>query len=136
MSIRKDIFRIHVQPHMYFLVFHKDLKIGFGPALCLYIHGIEFLKFDCFGYEKGHYHIFNGITNKGRIYFEEETVEEQIQKTYSELCNLEKYLEESTLQRIRNYKIEIEFYMPSLEKAIEKLLEYEKLYSELRVLTD
>ena len=51
--IRKDICKIDIQDNLYFLVFHKTLTRGFGSSVSLYINNYEFLKFDCFGENKG-----------------------------------------------------------------------------------
>ena len=49
MSIRKDVLKIDIQENAYFLVYHKNIDIGFGPTVGLYLYNIEYLKFDCFG---------------------------------------------------------------------------------------
>ncbi|WP_075351824.1 hypothetical protein [Algoriphagus marinus] len=72
-----------IQDDVFFQVYWKSLPIGKGPAVILKAFGQEILKFDCFGKEKGHYHIAPNYDF--RIYFVEETIEEQIQRTILEL---------------------------------------------------
>ena len=63
------------------------------------------LKFDCFGEDKGHYHIYDNITNE-TIYFTEKTCEEQITRTSYELINnIGFYLNKSNIEGIKNFKI-------------------------------
>jgi hypothetical protein len=83
--IRKDPFKIDIQDNLYFLVFHKSIDCGFGPSVSLYINGYEFLKFDCFGRNKGHFHIYGKKSET--IFFTENTSLEQINKTSYELTN-------------------------------------------------
>jgi len=77
--IRKDLYIINVQKGLYLLVFHKTFNGGIGPALSVYINNYEYLKFDCFGDKKGHFHIYDNRKNE-TIFFSEKTCEEQINK--------------------------------------------------------
>ena len=60
-----------------------------GPAVFLVVHGWEILKFDCFGFPAGHYHVATpypfGIRKglQGRVLFPERTAEEQVERTIS-----------------------------------------------------
>jgi len=127
MQVRKDEYKIKIDKNIYFNVFHKKLDIGFGPAVSLYIHNIEFLKFDCFGKNLGHYHIFNGINNE-RIYFSEITVEEQINKILFELTNnINTFLLSSNNKKIKSLILPNDFNLKII--AIKnKMLEYENNY--------
>ena len=131
--IRKDIHRIDIQDNLYFLVFHKDINIGFGAAASLYINKFEYLKFDCFGENNGHYHIYDNITND-TIYFTEKTCEEQIARTCSELINnINIFLAKSKRKCIKNFKIDMEKFVKKIEDVRNKMLEYEhNFYSLLR----
>ena len=101
--VRKNIRKIKLKSNCYLLVFHKSLDKGCGSAVSLYIHDIEFLKFDCFGHEKGHYHVFS--PNK-IYYFKEKTCSKQIKKTTFELThNLQHYLSKSNNKLIKLFKI-------------------------------
>jgi hypothetical protein len=133
MSIRKDQYRIDVQENLHLLVFHKSLNIGKGVALSLYINDFEFLKFDCFGVNEGHYHLYDKIKSE-LIYFDEKTCEEQINKSYNELCNnIDYYLLKSNNNDIKNFTIDIYIFRDKLEIAKNKMLEYEnKYYAEFR----
>jgi hypothetical protein len=131
--IRKDLYKIDVQDGLYLLVFHKKFNGGFGPALSVYINNYEFLKFDCFGIDKGHYHIFDNIKND-TIYFTEKKCEDQIDRTFNELSNnINVYLMKSDRIDIQNFNINFEELLDKLNIAREKMLEYEnKFYSTLR----
>ena len=130
MSVRKDVVKLNIQQNAYFLVYHKNLDIGFGSTVALYIYEKEFLKFDFFGSVNGHYHILN---KKERIYFNEQTVTEQIAKAIYELNNILPYLESCTNTNIRNFQIDM-FELKSKLLIVEQLLfTYEKYYTHLRV---
>lgn len=135
MSPRKDLLKIEINDKAYLLVFHKYLDIGFGSAVSLYINNFEFLKFDCFGKDKGHYHIYHG--NKCEtIYFTEETCEEQITKSAYELTsNINFYLKKSKHVNIQNFKFDIDNdkLLEHIENMKIKMIEYEsRFYSKLR----
>ena len=128
--MRKDIYKINIQDNLYFLVFHKTLTIGFGSAVSLYINDYEFLKFDCFGKNKGHYHIHDNKKNE-TIFFTEKTCEEQINQTYYLLNNFNVFLNKSNRTDIKNFKIDdMNNFVNKLNVIKNKMLEYElKFYS-------
>ena len=129
---RNDIYKVTIQDNLYFLVFHKNLPIGFGSALSLYINNFEFLKFDCFGENKGHYHIYNNKINEP-IYFTEKTPEEQINKTFELINNINLFLNKSNCINIQNFKIDMDTFLNNLDHIKNKMLEYERnFYSFLR----
>ena len=134
-KLRKDVTNIKIQDDVYFQVYWKELPIGKGPAVILYIYNKEILKFDCFGKEKGHYHIdfykLNGA-KENRIFFLEHSALEQIDRTVFELrTNLNYYLQRNKYQRIRDVHIE----QNNLEKALvlvkSKMIEFLRTKSEL-----
>jgi hypothetical protein len=129
--IRKDTYKIDIQDGLYFLVFHKTFNGGFGSAVSLYIN--EYLKFDCYGENKGHYHIYDNITYE-TIYFTEKTCEEQIIRTSYELINnIDIYLNKSNMVDIKNFKINLKEFINKIEDVKNKMLEYEyNFYSTLR----
>jgi len=133
MTVRKDVLKIEIQENAYMLVYHKNLDIGFGPALGLYLYDIEYLKFDFFGVEQGHYHIFNKKRDV-RIYFKERTVLEQINKVAHELTNnIQTYLEGSKNKKILEFQFETDVFRSKILAAVEILSDYEnKNYSFLR----
>ncbi len=113
---RKDVSNIRVQDDVYFQVYWKVEEIGKGPAVVVFIFGEEILKFDCFGKDKGHYHIKG---NKGafrkRIFFEESNASEQIDKTIAELNNnLKIYLQLNNRQKVK----ELDIDQKNLEEAL------------------
>jgi hypothetical protein len=128
---RKDIYKVDIQPNLYFLVFHKTLPKGSGPAVSLYINNYEFLKFDCFGEKKGHYHIYDAGNEE--IYFSEKTCDEQIQKICELLTNINFILQKSNKRDIKNIIIDMNTFIPKINEVKIKMLEYEnKFYSALR----
>jgi hypothetical protein len=131
-TIRKDIYKVEIQDNLYFLVYHKSLDTGFGPSVSIYINSYEFLKFDCFGENKGHYHIYNNTTNE-ETYFTEKTCEEQINKTYELIKNIDVFLDKSNRIDIQNFKINMNKFLNKIDDIRNKMLEYEyKFYSLLR----
>ena len=130
--IRKDLHKFIIQPNLYFLVFHKVFN-GFGSAVSLYINNYEFLKFDCFGIKKGHYHIYDDKINN-TIFFTETTPVEQINKTCFELSNnLNYYLEKSNRLDIKNFKVDFEQINLIIDNIKNKMLEFEQtFYASLR----
>jgi hypothetical protein len=126
MSIRKDVYKITIQKNAYLSIFHKNLDIGCGPAVSLYIHNIEFLKFDCFGHKAGHYHIFNNSNET--IYFNETTVEDQINRVALELNDISKYLLLNNNSKIKNFKFNMNILAQKIEIMKKMMLDYEKKY--------
>jgi len=133
MSVRKDVVKIDIQENAYLLVYHKSLDIGMGPTIGLYLFNTEFLKFDCFGIVKGHYHIFNK-KNNDRLYFTEPTVSEQIDKSISELTNnITEYLETSPIKKIRNFIFDKDILISKLAEAKQLMVQYENnFYATIR----
>jgi len=134
-ELRKDVTNLKIQDDVYFQVYWKELAIGNGPAVILYIYNKEILKFDCFGKEKGHYHVdfykLNG-SKEDRIFFIENRASEQIERTVFELnTNLNYYLQRNKDHRIRDVHIE----QNNLEKALvlvkSKMIEFLRTKSEL-----
>ena len=133
--VRKDLYRIDIQDGLHLLVFHKMYNQGFGSAISFYINNFEYLKFDCFGEGKGHFHIYNGENSK-LIYFVEQTALQQINKTIDELNkNLDYYLQQSNNGNIQNMRIvDKDAFSQHLQTAKQKMMEYEDThYSKLRV---
>ena len=128
MSLRKDVYKLDVQEILYLLVFHKVLDIGCGTAVSLYVNNHEFLKFDCFGDKKGHFHIYDGVNND-TIYFDETTCKEQINRSCYELSNnIDSYLCKSYDDKIKNFKVDVDTLRNKLEIVQNKMIEYEDLY--------
>ena len=131
MSIRKDVVKLDIQNNAYFLIYHKNIDIGFGPTVALYIYDKEFLKFDCFGSLEGHYHILN---KQERIYFKEQTVAQQIAKAIYELQNVSPYLACCTNIEIKSFQFDIAILTAKLVTVEQLLIDYEnKYYAHLRV---
>ena len=111
---------ISIQPNLEFEIYWKALDIGKGPAIILKAYAREIMKFDCFGKDKGHYHI---APHYGfRIYFLEEKAIDQIERTVEELRkNAQKYLSVQQDSEIRKLIIDQQRFELSVKKAEEKL---------------
>ena len=134
-NIRKDIVDIIIQDGVFLEVYWKILEIGKGPAVTLVVYDYEILRFDCFGKEKGHYHIMlREYENKSeqRIYFPEKTVEEQIDRTVFEITgNLYYYIHRNPIRKVRNMKISEDRLWEAARQAKIKMYEYYKNVPEL-----
>jgi len=118
--IRKDVEIISIQPNLEFEVYWKVLSIGRGPAVILKANGKEVMKFDAFGKNKGHYHI--APCYNLRIFFPEETAQQQIQRTSLELQkNAQKYLEIQSDSRIKQIRIDDDKLSNATQKVVERM---------------
>ncbi|TVQ01452.1 MAG: hypothetical protein EA359_14000 [Balneolaceae bacterium] len=116
--IRKDVELIPIQPNLEFAVYWKVLLVGKGPAVILKAFGREVMKFDVFGKDKGHYHV--APCHNLRIFFTEETVLQQIQRTSLELQrNAQKYLEIQSDYRIKQIRIDDDKLSDAIQKMVE-----------------
>jgi len=133
MSLRRDLVKIDIQKNAYVLVYHKFLDIGSGSSIGLYLYNTEYLKFDCFGLRKGHYHVFNK-KNDDRIYFTEQTVSEQIDKSAEELTNnIAKYLAMSPNRKIREFVFDKDLLTTKIAEAKQIMIDYEnRFYAAIR----
>jgi hypothetical protein len=112
LKARNDMQCFKVDDKVNLSVFWKNIPIGCGPAICLFSHGKEILKFDCFGPSKGHFHIttvhpwkWNNLGRETRLYFIEQEITDQIERSIFELDkNLHYYLQRHPDPRIRYHK--------------------------------
>ncbi len=88
------------------------------------------LKFDCFGRGDGHFHV---RPNYGeRIFFDETTAKDQIERTARELReNAQFYLNKQGEERIKNIEIDPEKMAKALAPAEEKMLHFLQTIPEL-----
>jgi hypothetical protein len=115
-------------------VFWKNIAIGCGPAVCLFIYNKEVLKFDCFGPNKGHFHIttvhpwkLNNKRRETRLYFIEQEITDQINRSIFELDkNLHYYLQRHPDPRIRYHQINMTNYRKALNDAKMLMLKFSK----------
>lgn len=84
--------RIHQLRHDVVLeAYWLNAPVGPGPAASLYALGDEVMRFDCLGAQRGHMHLnmkqSRGFPGGGsaRIYFAEQTFEQQIDRSCFEL---------------------------------------------------
>lgn len=119
--VRNDVEIIPIQAGLKFEVYWKILKIGKGPALILKSRGKEVMKFDCFGKDKGHYHVAPHYNF--RIFFPEEKAIDQIKRTSLELRNnAQKYIALQTDERIKQIKIDKDKFDIAVQEAEEKMI--------------
>ena len=134
--LRNDTVRHDVQEHVHLTVYWKTLANGKGPAASLFVHGEEVLKFDCFGKASGHVHIGFATPKKPcrqRLFFSEETVEEQIARTAFELkVNLPYYLDRHPEKRVRAIDVDAERLGDIVEKMRKQMLEFQRSIPQLR----
>lgn len=123
--IRNDGTIIPVQDGLSLEVYWKVLKIGKGPAVILKVYNREILKFDCFGNNKGHYHVYPNSNN--RIWFFEDNAKDQIRRTRLELERngpnyLSKYLKDySQNQKLRNINAELLDFGQALDQMEDRM---------------
>ena len=127
-----------VQEGLVIDVFWKSLQFGKGPALSVFIGGEEFAKFDCFGPDKGHFHLalFTPFpTSQYRIWFSEDLVAEQISRTIFEIeNNLDYYLERAANPVSRNFELQQDKLLEVLPKIETRMRQFLLEVPELREL--
>jgi len=110
--LRKDVQTVTIQEGLEFDIYWKDTgKVGIGPTVAVYAKQREVLRFDCFGPDLGHFHIFNRSDRPkdpaDRLFFHEESRAAQIDRTLWELeNNLASYLQLHSDPAIRNMVLE------------------------------
>ena len=125
-----DVVIYPVQDHAYLAVYWKDLPIGKGPCVSLYVHDKEILKFDCFGEDRGHYHANMDQTSlipKGeeRLYFKERSIEDQVERSIFEIQrNAAYHLQRNFDPRITRFKLDRARLETASREAKQKMLEY------------
>lgn len=84
-----------------------------GPAAFLVVHGCEILKFDCYAYPMGHYHIEApypyGIRKglQGNIWLPEKTVEVQIERAAFEVQrNSQHFVQSHPRRKVRRTRFD------------------------------
>jgi hypothetical protein len=82
---KKDLVQYPIQENVLLEVYWRDDAGGHGPAASLYIHDDEVFRFDCFGGDQGHCHYNLRQTRGQRWYYEEGTVQENIDRSVFEL---------------------------------------------------
>ena len=135
---RKNVVRYEIQDGVWLEVYWKVLEIGRGPGVSFYAFGEEVLRFDCFGENRGHFHVnlkqpskIDGAQN--RLYFYEKSVENQINRTAFELAqNLLYYLQRNRHSKIRNLRLDTEKLKTVILKTSDQMLRYSSTISELK----
>ncbi len=125
-----DVVIYPVQDHAYIAVYWKDLPIGKGPAISLYVYNKEVFRFDCFGEGRGHYH--TNLTQPslapsedGRFYMSERTIKDQIERSIFELqTNTLNHLRKNFDPRVTFFKLDPVRMKNACREAKAKMLEY------------
>jgi alpha-ketoglutarate-dependent taurine dioxygenase len=106
----KETVRIEVQDGVCIKISRKDRHNGKGPAAGVLAAGEEVLRFDCFGPNRGHYHVYPKRQYPGApgpIYFTEDSIEAQIDLSVREILeNTQRYLRSGPTDSIRNIQID------------------------------
>ncbi len=125
---RRDRVRLHVQDDVFVDVYWKDVELGKGPSISVFVLGEEMMKFDCFGKDRGHFHIAfftPGASNVSRMYMPEPTIEDQIERAVFEIRkNINYYLQRNSKRRIRKCVIDAKKLSAVCEKAKSKMYEF------------
>jgi hypothetical protein len=118
---RRDVQRISVQDGLVIDVCWKSEPIGKGPALSVFVCGDEFARFDCFGPDRGHFHLAlfaPASVREQRLKFAERTATDQISRTIFEIDrNLAYYLERAANPAIRKFDVHRPNLLTALPKA-------------------
>ena len=126
--MRNDLESIEIGPDIHLFTFWVERKNGSGPCINLCLKELEVLRFDCFGFPEGHFHIRKGINNKsdwGRIFLHEKSRLDQINRSLYEIeTNLEFYLALNSRPNIRNIKINSNKLAKGLNESREKLISF------------
>ena len=92
------------------------------------MYGEEIIKFDCFGKDRGHFHIAlytPGASNISRIFLPEPSIEEQIERAIFEIQrNIEYYMQRNTRRKIRKLRIDRNRIGVAGERAKSKMYEF------------
>jgi hypothetical protein len=119
-SNRRDCVLHEVQPDVCLASCWLNEYGACGPVVSVYSHGLEVLRFDCFG-TGGHFHITPfALWDRAetRALFRERTAEEQIDRTMFEIMNnLDFYLSLNPKARVRNTKISRELLAKACREA-------------------
>lgn len=126
-SLRRDVEIIKVQEHVYFQVYWKVFGSGMGPAVILYLFGIETLKFDIYGKDKGHYHVNPNNPDSGDadiLWLPEADATTQVQRVLFELRrNTRYYLQRNVDARIRELQLDPVEWDTALGRVEARLVE-------------
>lgn len=125
-ALRKDVEIFKVQEHVYFQVYWKEHGPGKGPAVLLYLFGIETIKFDIFGKNKGHYHVNPNnpeVNDVNVIWLPEDTAAKQVRRVVFELRrNVHYYLQRNVDERIRNLELDEVRWNEVLERVEQRVM--------------
>jgi hypothetical protein len=125
-AFRRDVRIYKVQEHVYFQVYWKEFGPGKGPAVLLYLFGIETLKFDIYGKDTGHFHVNPNNPQKGSanvLWMREDTESAQVERAMYELRhNIDFYLQRNVDPRIHSLEIDSAAWNGVLDEVRERLL--------------
>ncbi len=114
----EDVELIPIQPDSYLAVYFKRYGTNAGPGVSLYVFENEILRFDCFGGDRGHYHLLpclSALPSNERIDFSTDSIETQIDQALIEITgNYIAHLARHFRRRIREFR----FDQAQLEVAV------------------
>ena len=144
-----DVAHYPIQRGADLYVYWKSLDEGKGPSASFFVLGEEVLRFDCFGENRGHYHM--NLENRGHrrrnwasttglnsrkiicLYFPEKTVSEQIERSAFELTtNVRYYLWRNRDKKIKTFSLDENRLREAVAVMKSKMLEYHHAIPELQ----
>lgn len=110
----------------------KVVNLGKGPAMTLELNGQEYMRFDCLGKDKGHFHVRlsrpklePGQPAINRLFFFEKSVRAQVGRSVFEIRkNLGYYLQRHPDAAVRVMNVDRPSLVSACRSAREKMLEY------------
>ncbi len=128
---RHHVHNYEIQPGAYLQVYSKEVKVAENGGLgcSLFVLGVEVLRLDCFG-PYGHWHQYPKYrpvskNAEGRMFFMEETSEEQIERSIFELKrNALYHVQRSPDPKAREFKLDVQRTCEEAARAREQLLYY------------
>ena len=135
-ALRKDVEVFKVQDNVYFQVYWKQYGEGKGPAVILYLFGIESIKFDLYGKGAGHFHVNPNNPESGNanlLWLPEDDANRQVRRAVFELKhNIYFYLQRNVDRRIRELRIDASRWDAALVAIESKVLDILATVPQLR----
>lgn len=125
-ALRREVENFKVQDHVYFQTYWKEYGAGKGPAVLLYLFGIETIKFDLYGKDKGHFHVNPNNPEPDDaclLWLPEDTAAVQVDRAIFEFRrNVRFYLRRNVDERIRSLELDVERWNGTLDQVRHRLL--------------
>ncbi|MGB7248565.1 MAG: hypothetical protein WBC73_06470 [Phormidesmis sp.] len=128
--VRRDVVFIPVGQNAELEVYWKLTQLGNGPSIILYVLSQPVIRFDCFGADAGHAHLYIPVAatkRESRWWLPETSIEDQIERGLFEISKNTNYW----IQRHRNPIVyETNVNAQAIEKAVDTAREYMHDYAE------